>query len=96
MGDVYSCDTCGKWAICTVVTLLWEMGDMYSCDTVVGNGRYIVVILRSAYVDCEDKVQIFECCGIYLPLLGDVYGCDAWSVILREEHRLRVFEPGAS
>jgi len=25
-------------------------------------------------------------------LLDGVYGCDTWSLILREEHRLRVFQ----
>jgi hypothetical protein len=25
-------------------------------------------------------------------ILPDVYGCETWSLILREEHRLRVFE----
>jgi len=28
-----------------------------------------------------------------LPVI--LYGCDAWSVILRGEHRLRVFDNGA-
>jgi hypothetical protein len=32
---------CDKWAIRTVVTLLWQMGDMCSCDSVVTNGRYV-------------------------------------------------------
>jgi hypothetical protein len=30
--------------------------------------------------------------GIHLTLLVVVYGCETWSLILREEHRLRVFE----
>jgi hypothetical protein len=24
--------------------------------------------------------------------VGDLYGCETWSLTLREEHRLRVFE----
>jgi hypothetical protein len=63
----------------------------------VASGRYIAVIILSAYVDCVDKVQTFLMLWyIYLPLLGDVYGCDTWSVVMREEHRLRVFGSGAS
>jgi hypothetical protein len=34
------------------------------------------------------KVKIHE--TIILPVV--LYGCEAWSLILREEHRLRVFE----
>jgi hypothetical protein len=34
------------------------------------------------------KVKIYK--TIILPVV--LYGCEAWSLILREEHRLRVFE----
>jgi hypothetical protein len=34
------------------------------------------------------KVKIYE--TIILPVV--LYGCETWSVTLREEHRLRVFE----
>jgi hypothetical protein len=34
------------------------------------------------------KVKIYK--TIILPVV--VYGCETWSLILREEHRLRVFE----
>ena len=31
---------------------------------------------------------------IYRTVLPVLYGCETWSLILREEHRLRVFENG--
>jgi hypothetical protein len=31
--------------------------------------------------------------GMILPVV--LYGCETWSLTLREEHRLRVFENGA-
>jgi hypothetical protein len=34
------------------------------------------------------KIRIYK--TIILPVV--LYGCDSWSLILREEHRLRVFE----
>jgi hypothetical protein len=34
------------------------------------------------------KIKIYQ--NIILPVV--LYGCETWSVILREEHRLRVFE----
>jgi hypothetical protein len=38
---------------------------------------------------CENvKIRIYK--TIILPVV--LYGCETWSLILREEHRLRVFE----
>jgi hypothetical protein len=34
------------------------------------------------------KIRIYK--AIILPVV--LYGCETWSLILREEHRLRVFE----
>jgi hypothetical protein len=34
------------------------------------------------------KIKIYK--SIILPV--DLYGCETWSLTLREEHRLRVFE----
>ena len=36
----------------------------------------------------ETEIEIVS--GIVLPVV--LYGCETWSLILREEHRLRVFE----
>jgi hypothetical protein len=37
------------------------------------------------------KIRIYK--TIILPMV--MYGCETWSLTLREEHRLRVFENGA-
>jgi hypothetical protein len=37
------------------------------------------------------KVKIYK--TIILPVV--LYGCETWSLTMREEHRLRVFENGA-
>jgi hypothetical protein len=37
---------------------------------------------------CVIKVRIYE--TIILPVV--LYGCETWSLTLREEHKLRVFE----
>jgi hypothetical protein len=39
-------------------------------------------------VDCPLKFRIYK--TILLPVV--LYGCESWSLTLREEHRLRVFE----
>jgi hypothetical protein len=38
----------------------------------------------------ESKIQFFKYRTIILPVV--LYGCETWSLILREEHRLRAFE----
>jgi hypothetical protein len=35
-------------------------------------------------------VSFYLCKAIILPVI--LYGCETWSLILKEEHRLRVFE----
>jgi hypothetical protein len=42
-----------------------------------------ITILRDGY-----RVPLFKACGTSVVL----YGCETWSLTLREEHRLRVFE----
>jgi hypothetical protein len=37
---------------------------------------------------CPARIRIYKI--IILPVV--LYGCETWSVTLREEHRLRVFE----
>jgi hypothetical protein len=54
-----------------------------------GNACYHSVhsLLSSRLLSGKLKVKIYK--TIILPVL---YGCDTWSLTLREEHRLRVFE----
>jgi hypothetical protein len=44
-------------------------------------------LLSSRLLSRNVKVKIYK--TIFLPVL---YGCETWSLTLREEHRLRVFE----
>jgi hypothetical protein len=55
-----------------------------------GNACYHSVhsLLSSRLLSRNVKVQIYK--TIILPVV--LHGCETWSVILREEHRLRVFE----
>jgi hypothetical protein len=56
----------------------------------LGNACYhSVQSLLSSCLLCRDlKVKIYK--TIILPVV--FYGCETWSLTLREEHRLRVFE----
>jgi hypothetical protein len=45
-------------------------------------------VLSSRLLARNVKVEVFK--TIILPVV--LYGCEMWSVTLREEHRLRVFE----
>jgi hypothetical protein len=45
-------------------------------------------LLSSRLLSEEIKIGIYK--TIILPVV--LYGCEAWSLTLREEHRLRVFE----
>jgi hypothetical protein len=55
-----------------------------------GNASYHSVqsLLSSRLLSRNLKVKIYK--TIILPVI--LYGCDTWSITLREEHRLRVFE----
>jgi hypothetical protein len=55
-----------------------------------GNACYHSVqsLLSSRLLSRNVKVKIYK--TIILPV--DLYGCETWSLTLREEHRLRVFE----
>jgi hypothetical protein len=55
-----------------------------------GNACYHSVqsLLSSRLLSKTVKVKIYK--TIYLPVVS--YGCETWSLTLREEHRLRVFE----
>jgi hypothetical protein len=47
-------------------------------------GLYVLVERYSS----TGAAQFFHCKEVFLLL----YGCESWSLTLREEHRLRVFE----
>jgi hypothetical protein len=55
-----------------------------------GNACYHSVqnLLSSHLLSKNVKVRIYK--TIILPVV--LYGCETWSVIVREEHKLRVFE----
>jgi hypothetical protein len=55
-----------------------------------GNACYrsVLSLLSSRLLSRNLKVKIYE--TIILPVV--LYECETWSVVLREEHRLRVFE----
>jgi hypothetical protein len=56
----------------------------------MGNACYHSVqsLLSSCLLSRNLKVKIYK--TIILPVV--LYGCETWSLTLREEHRLRVFE----
>jgi hypothetical protein len=55
-----------------------------------GNACYYSVqnLLSSRLISKNLKIKIYK--TVVLP--GVLYGCETWSLTLREEHRLRVFE----
>ena len=55
-----------------------------------GNSGYYLVqtLLSSRHLSKNLKIKIYK--TIILPVV--LYGCEAWSLTLREESRLRVFE----
>jgi hypothetical protein len=57
-----------------------------------GNACYQSVqrLLPSGLLPENVKMRIYKTTSIILPLV--LYGCETWSLILMEEHRLRVFE----
>jgi hypothetical protein len=58
-----------------------------------GNACYHLVqnLLSSCLLSKYVKVRIYK--TMILPVI--LYGCETWSLTLREEHKLRVFENGA-
>jgi hypothetical protein len=69
--------------------------------TIVSVSSAVVISIRNAYqkgsvknllssrlLSKNIKIRIYK--NIILPVL--LYGCETWSLTLREEHRLRVFE----
>jgi hypothetical protein len=58
------------------------VGELYCCYHAVQN------LLSSRLLSRNVKIKIYK--TIILPAV--LYGCETWSLTLREEHRLRVFE----
>ena len=60
------------------------------CRLKLGNACYHSVqhLLSSSLLSKNLKIKIYR--TIILPIV--LYGCETWSLTLREEHRLRVFE----
>jgi hypothetical protein len=58
----------------------------------LGNACYHAVqnLLSSRLLSSNVKIKIYK--TIILPVI--LYGCETWSLALREEHKLRVFEKG--
>jgi hypothetical protein len=58
----------------------------------LGNARYYSVLnlLSSSFLSKKLKIKIYR--TIILPIV--LYRCETWSLTLREERRLRVFENG--
>jgi hypothetical protein len=55
-----------------------------------GNACYYSVqnLLSSRFISKNLKIKIYK--TVILPIV--LYGCETWSLMLGEEHRLRVFE----
>ena len=58
--------------------------------TKLGNACYRLVqnLLSSSLLSKNLKIKIYRTVILHVVL----YGCETWSLTLREEHRLRVFE----
>ena len=54
----------------------------------VGRTYSVQTLLSSSLLSKKLKIKIYS--TIILPVV--LYGCETWSLILREEHRLKVFE----
>ena len=67
-----------------------DIPEEIKCRINMGNACYYSLekILSSRLLSKKLKVNTYK--TILLPVV--LYGCETWSLILREEHRLRVFE----
>jgi hypothetical protein len=55
---------------------------------VICTGLSVQNLLSSCFISRNLKIKIYT--TVILPVV--LYGCETWSLTLREEHRLRVFE----
>jgi hypothetical protein len=80
--------------LCLVVVTVSFAGSVYGREIKrrlnSGNACYHSVqsLLSSRLLSKNSKIRIYK--TIILPVV--LYGCETWSLTLREEHRLRVFE----
>jgi hypothetical protein len=74
----------------TTLTTQNDIHDEIKSRVNSGNACYYSVqnLLSSRLISNNLKIKIYK--TIILPVV--LYGCETWSVTLREEHRLRVFE----
>ena len=74
----------------TTVTNQNSIQEEINCRLKLGNSCYYSVqnLLSSSLLYKTLKIKIYR--TIILPIV--LYGCETWSLILREKHRLRVFE----
>ncbi|KAJ4438846.1 hypothetical protein ANN_14799 [Periplaneta americana] len=79
------------------IQISWSNSNKYNdtqeeikCRINMGNACYYSVekLLSSSLLSKNLKVRIYK--TVILPVL--MYGCETWTLTLREEHRLRVFE----
>ncbi|KAJ4439157.1 hypothetical protein ANN_15114, partial [Periplaneta americana] len=79
--DTFFCETNG-----TTITQI-DVSNVYKF---MGNACYYSVekLLSSSLLSKNLKVRIYK--TVILPVV--LYGCETWTLTLREEHRLRVFE----
>jgi hypothetical protein len=74
----------------TTLTNQNDIHDEVKSTLNMGNACYYSVqnLLCSRLISKDLKIKIFK--TVLLPVV--LYGCKTWSLTLREEHRLRVFE----
>jgi hypothetical protein len=75
---------------CTTLTNLNSIREEIKSGLKLGNACYYSVqnLLSSSLLSKNLKIKIYR--TIILPVV--LYGCETWSLTLREERRLRVFE----
>ena len=74
----------------TTLTNKNSLQEEIKCRLKLGNACYYLVhsLLSSSLLSKTLKIKIYR--TINLPIV--LFGCETWSLTLREEHRLRVFE----
>jgi hypothetical protein len=67
----------------------------FDCISVTPPPHYVSIVRYTYDVSCLyakgcPEFSLEYLCSVILPVV--LYGCETWSLTLREEHRLRVFE----
>jgi hypothetical protein len=75
---------CNYYCTCSIM-IQEEIKRLSSCNAYYHS---VQSLLLSHLLSSNLKIRIYK--NIILPVA--LYGCETWSLILREEHRLRVFE----